>query len=94
MEDVLLNLRLPVMQPPITNIDTQNPMTLLKSRRAAAPLPLIHLVRTHRRFRTTDPRDKSLYFARLSGDAKTLGIKADYHQDCNQVYNLMARKFL
>ncbi|KAF2257736.1 hypothetical protein CC78DRAFT_549686 [Lojkania enalia] len=91
---VSLNVRQPVMEPSIIHVDTQDPINLLKTRRAAASLPLIHLLRTHRKFYASDPRDKVFALLGLASDAETLGIRVDYHQTFEQVFTAVAEKLL
>ena len=92
--DASRQLRAPFVQTSITNLETQNPVNLLKCRRVAEPLPLIHLLRFHRRFHASDLRDKIFALLGLSSDAEKLGISANYRLDLRTVYTSVARKLL
>lgn len=59
--------------------NTQNPINLLKIRRAPGPLPLIYLVRMLKFFKAGDPRDRVFALLGLAADGDTLGLRPDYH---------------
>ena len=76
----------------IFSINPREAINILKTRRTEASYPLIHLLRTHRRFAATDPRDKIFALLALSSDAEAFSLRADYRQTCNDTYiNLAAR---
>jgi hypothetical protein len=78
----------------VSAIDVRNPITLLKIRRAGVSLSLIYLLRTCRRFRATDPRDKVFALLGIADDAGDLGVLADYRMGRNQVYITVAKRLI
>lgn len=78
----------------ISSIVTGNPINLLKFRSAAGPSPLIHLMRSFRRFQATDPRDKVFALLGIAGDTEALGLRPDYRKSCEEVYSDLARTLI
>jgi hypothetical protein len=78
----------------IIEIDTRNPIILLKIRRAAQPSPLIYLMRSLRHFQATDPRDKVFALLGIAADTKALGLHPDYRKSCEEVYTDFARTLI
>lgn len=78
----------------IVAINPREAINILKIRRAKASYPLIHLLRTHRRFGATDPRDKVFALLALSSDAEAFGVRADYRQNCNDTYINLATRLI
>ena len=78
----------------VADINTQDPINLLKSRRVTQDLPLIHLLRLHRRFHATEPQDKIFALLGLSADGEALGVPVNYSVRWQIVYTSLARKLL
>ncbi|KAF2085296.1 HET-domain-containing protein, partial [Saccharata proteae CBS 121410] len=70
----------------VASFSTRNAISLLKIRRAAGPFPLIHLIRTLKFCRATDPRDKIFALLSFASDAVALDLSPDYQKTINEVY--------
>ena len=79
---------------PLLAIDTSNPINLLKFRRYPGPFPIIHLLRSFRRFQATDPRDKLFALLGISRDAESLGLYPDYRKSSDEVYTGLSRTLI
>jgi hypothetical protein len=79
---------------PLLAINTGNPINLLKFRRAPGPFPIIHLLRSFRRFLATDPRDKLFALLGIARDAEVLGLHPDYTKSCDEVYTGLSRTLI
>ncbi|KAH6694338.1 heterokaryon incompatibility protein-domain-containing protein [Leptodontidium sp. MPI-SDFR-AT-0119] len=78
----------------VNSIDTHDPISLIKLRRAAVPSPLIHLMRSFRHFQATDPRDKVFALLGISKDTEALRLHPDYRKSCQEVYSNLARTLI